>query len=223
MANWFDYEGIAINRLGAAAYTYRTSHVALDADGSPRAYGPGNIGLDANRNAGYPNKGWRSVLVVDPADPSRPYVQPAGPHAGYFVSKTSLKSKTLPETDPACYVDAETIPYIVFPGAFYAIAGTGRYGDLAMARAVGTTFESAAIVADGGPTKAPLGEISLALAHALGGRADPNPRTGAGAPRGLFEYVVFPGSASNPAWPRSLAGIDAAARNLLAAAGGWPA
>ncbi|WP_380784854.1 hypothetical protein [Sphingomonas sp. R86521] len=118
-------------------------------------------------------------------------------------------------------MDSERIPYIVFPGAFYAIKGTGRYGDLAMVREVGGARETAAIVADGGPTKTPLGEMSLALATALGGTR-PNPRNGRGAPSGTFEYVVFPDSASAPAWPRSFEDIDQRARELLANLGGWP-
>lgn len=223
--DWIDYEGVAVRHIGDhGAYIYRTSHVALDADGSPRAYHPNNEGIDDNRNAGYPNKGWKSVLVVDPNDPSEPHVQRDGaPFPGYFVSKTSLRSHTTADIDPAAYVNSEAIPYIVFPGAFYAIKGTGRYGDLAMVRAIGTNHETCAIVADGGPTKAPLGEMSLALATALGGDQHPNPRNGRGAPRGTFEYIIFPGSAAQPAWPRTLADIDARARALLADLGGWPA
>lgn len=219
---WFDYKGTAINRIGdGGAYIYRTSYVALDADGSPRAYHPDGIGIDANANAGYPNKSWRDVLVVDPADPERPYVQPDGKYAGYFVSKTSLRSRKLPDTDPRAYVDSELFPYIVFPGAFYAIKGTGEYGDLVMARAIGTKFETCAIVADGGPKESALGEMSLALAVALGGK-NPNPRSGTGAPKGIFEYIVFPKSAATPAWPRDLGQIDAEARKRLADLGGWP-
>jgi hypothetical protein len=220
--NWLTYEGTAVRRFPNGAYIYRTSHVALDADGSPRAYRPDDGGLDANVNAGYPHKGWRSVLAVDPTDSTRPYVQHGGPYDGYFVSKTSLRDPDGSDVDPATYVDAERVPYLVFPGDFYAIPGTGRYGDLAMARAVGTTHETAAIVADGGPAKAPLGEISLALATALGGAAHPNPRNGVGAPTGAFEYIIFPGSRFAPAWPRSFGEIDERARELLAAVGGWP-
>lgn len=220
--DWFDYEGVTIRKLGPdGAYTYQTSHVALDADGSPRAYRPDDRGLDANANAGFPHKGWRSVLAIDPDDPSKPYIQTEGGAAGCFVSKTSLRSHRLKDTDPAAYVDAERFPYVVFPGDFYAVAGTGRYGDLAVARVVGQEQAVAAIVADGGPSKAPLGEISLALATALGGK-HPNPRTGAGAPRGLFEYVIFPGSAGKPPWPRTLDDINAAAEARLRVLGGWP-
>lgn len=222
ISDWFNYEGVPIRRVdGGPAYTYRTGHVALDADGSPRAYHPDDIGIDANANAGYPLKGWRSVLAVDPADSSRPFVQPDGPHRGYFVSKTSLRDHDLPDTDPRAFVDAEAIPYIVFPGAFYGVQGTGRYGDLAIVRDVERDRQTAAIVADGGPSKAPLGEMSLALATALGG-THPNPRNGQGAPRGTFQYVIFPGSSARPAWPRQWTEIEASAERLLAQIGGWP-
>jgi hypothetical protein len=224
LERWLTYEGVDVFRVGRSAYTYKTSHVALDADGSPRAYNPGDTGLDANANAGYPNKGWRSVLVADPHDPGRPYVQQSGPTRGYFVSKTSLHdpSPHVQATDPVKYVDSESFPYIVFPGGFYAIKGTGGWGDVVMARALATGAESAAIIADGGPTKAPLGEMSLRLAASLGGH-NPNPRTGAGAPRGAFQYVVFPGSRRDPPWPRSLEDIQQQASALLQTIQGWPA
>lgn len=223
LQKWMDYEGVAIHHAGQSAYTYVTSHVSLDADGCPRAYHPDNIGLDYNANAGYPNKGWKSVLVVDPNDQSKPYVQKSGPTQGFFVSKTSLQDTTnaVAVTDPAKYVDAETVPYIVFPGAFYAITGTGNWGDLVMARMLNGAHESFAIVADGGPTKAPLGEMSLKLAAALGG-ANPNPRTGGGAPKGPIQYVVFPKSRLNPPWPQSNATLKQQAASLLDGIGGWP-
>lgn len=220
---WQTYEGTKLFSVGSSgAYSYRTRHIALDADGSPRAYHPNDTGLDALANAGYPHKGWRSVLVVDPADAAKPYVQPSGRTAGYFLSKTSLEDPSLAATDPARYVDAETTPYVVFPGAFYALKGTGAFGDLVVVRKLGTALESAAIVADAGPSKAPLGEISLALAVALGG-TNPNPRNGHGAPSGDFQYVVFPGSRSKPAWRRGPADIRTGAGALLAGIGGWPA
>lgn len=219
---WQTYEGTDIFHVpNSTAYTYVTQHVALDADGSPRAYHPNDTGLDALANAGYPHRGWKSVLVVDPANSNKPYVQPDGPTKGYFVSKTSLTDPTLPDTDPNKYVDSETVPYIVFPGGFHALGGTGTWGDLVMVRKLNSQLQSAAIVADGGPTKAPLGEISLALAVALGG-TNPNPRNGHGAPTGSFQYVVFPGSKSNPPWRRSLQNIQQQASALLQQIGGWP-
>jgi hypothetical protein len=224
LLKWMSYQGVDVFHVAAFAYCYSTAHVSLDADGSPRAYHPANKGLDANANAGYPSKGWKSVLVVDPADPSRPYVQTSGPHAGHFVSKTSLydHNPAVPATDPAKYVDSEVFPYIVFPGEFYALEGTGHWGDLVMVRNLSNGRESAAVVADGGPTKAPLGEMSLALATRMGGK-NPNPRNGKGAPSGTMQYVVFPGSRANPSWPLSLATLDTMGAALLASIGGWPA
>ena len=223
LSPWKIYAGVNIFKVNQTVYTYKTSDIALDADGSPRAYGPGNIGLDDNRNAGYPNKGWRSVLAVDPRDAAVPYVQTDGDRRGYFVSKTSLfdRRPAVLEIDPAKYVDAETFPYIVFPGAFMAMGGTGNWGDVVMARCLANGNQSVALVADGGPTKAPLGEISLKLAAALGGR-NPNPRTGKGAPPGPIQYLVFPGSRSTPAWPRSLDDVSRQGDDLLNAVGGWP-
>ena len=220
---WFDYEGVRIEHVGdAGAYRFRTSHVTLDADGSPRAYHPQDIGIDANANAGYPHRGWRGVLVVDPADSDRPYVQPTADYAGNFVSKTSLRDRSGAATAPSTYVNAETIPYIVFPGAFYGVKGTGRYGDLAMVRSLTNGCVTAAIVADGGPFKAPLGEMSIALASALGG-VKPKPRNSTGAPKGTIEYIVFAGSALNPKWPQDWATIDVRASELLTDLGGWNA
>jgi hypothetical protein len=187
MKLWQDNEGVAIYRVGNGAYTYETSYVSLDADGSPRAYHPQNKGVDANANAGHPNKGWRSLLAVHPQDPDKPYVQKDGPFAGYFGCKTSLRNRAIPETDGRAYVNSEEIPHLVFPGAFYSIKGTGRFGDIGMARAIGTAFETEVIVAEGGPTKAPLGEMSLARAVALGGAnlRHPTPGPERALPRGL--------------------------------------
>ena len=71
--HWFTYRGTEIFNVGdTGAYSYKTGHVELDADGCPRAYHPDDTGLDFLANAGFPHGGWRSVLVVDPQDPSRP-------------------------------------------------------------------------------------------------------------------------------------------------------
>jgi hypothetical protein len=219
---WLTYEGVQLFQVSdGPAYTYVTHHVAIDADGSPRAYHPRDIGIDALANAGYPNKDWKSVLVADPDNPDHPYLQQNGPYKGYFLSKTSLEDPGLTDTDAYKYVDSEQVPYLVFPGAFYAIKGTGSMGDLAIVRNLDGTENSYAIVADGGPYKAPLGEMSIHLAHALGG-TNPNPRTGAGAPTGRMQYMIFPGSRASPPWRRSLDNIRSSAEQLLREAGGWP-
>ena len=186
----------------------------------PNAYHPNDTGLDLLAHAGFPRGKWSNVLVEDPENPGQPFVQPAGPFAGFFVSKTSLEGPAAQATHTARYVDASAFPYIVFPGAFFNLTGTGVLGDIVLAKHIETGLTSSALVADIGNLDDALGEISIRLAANLGG-THPNPRTGAGAPQGNIRYVVFPRSHANPKWPMSLDDLDRRAGDQLTAAGGW--
>jgi hypothetical protein len=221
---WNDiYNGVHLYRLSAGAYTYTTSHIGIDADGAPNAYHENDSqALDYHANALYPRGAWQDILVPDPAAPARPYRQPAGPYAGYFVSMTALSDGTKQGIAPGKYVDATAIPYIVFPRHFHEMTGTGGVGDLAMVRNLRTGDVSAAIVADVGPADAALGEVSIKLAANLGG-TNPNPKNGHGAPVGPFRYVLFPRSHTTPRWPLSLPDIEQRGASLLAGIGGWAA
>lgn len=194
--------------------------MAVNADGAPNAYHPSDIGLDYLANAGYPNSDWwQDVLVVSQTDPQKAYVQPSGEHQGYFLSKTSLQDKSKSKTDTQRYVDARKIPYFVFPGNFYTMQGTGRLGDLGFAINRATGDKSAFVVADVGPKKASLGEISIALAESLGG-VNVDPRTGSGAPRGDILYVIFPYTTDRLSWPLTEEDIQLYAGRLLSSVGG---
>src|SRR5262245_13969807 len=81
------------------AYFYATERMAIDADGAPNAYHPEDRGIDALANSGFPDRDWKSVLVIDPADPSKPFVQRDGDFAGFFMAKTTLQDTRLPATD----------------------------------------------------------------------------------------------------------------------------
>jgi hypothetical protein len=215
------YSGTALRKFpDSTAYFYATERMAIDADGAPNAYHPQDKGIDALANAGFPNGGWKSILAVDPADATRPFVQTDGPFTGFFVSKTTLQDATRRDVDPRRYVDSTQVPYVVFPGQFHALTGTGTMGDLAVVRNLRNGKATAAIVADVGPPSAPLGEVSIRLAENLGG-ANVNPRTGAGMPKGPFLYVLFPKSRATPAWPMTSERIDTLATAALAAIGGW--
>ena len=98
--------------------------------------------------------------------------------------------------------------------------GTGALGDLAVVKNLDSGAESPAIVADIGPTNAPLGEASIRLAENLGG-SNVNPRNGSGMPKGRFVYVVFPSSKSVPPWPQTEESLRKASQQLLSAIGGW--
>jgi hypothetical protein len=215
------YEGTKLRKFpGGDAYFYVTDRMAIDADGAPNAYHPEDEGIDALANAGFPNGAWKSILAVDPRDPMRPFVQETGRFGGFFVSKTTLQDPTRAETDPTRYVNSSEIPYVVFPGAFHALTGTGSFGDVAMVRNLRNDRVSAAIVADGGPKHAPLGEASIRLAENLGG-VNVNPRTGAGMPKGPFMYVLFPKSHATPKWPLTAGEIEERATSALAGIGQW--
>lgn len=230
-APWTAYRGTQILRTpDARAYLYVTSRTAIDADGAPRAYHPDDVGrpcgrtgagLDCPANAGYPaTDWWNTVLAPDPQDPGRAFVQPGGPGQGFFVSMTALSDTSKGARDPARYVDAATVPYLVFPRPFHALRGTGRLGDIGIARHLGNGRQTSFVVADIGPDE-PLGEASIALFAALGGE-NPNPRTGSGVAAGATLYLLFPSSVQARArrWPLSAAERDAEADHLLATIGG---
>jgi hypothetical protein len=225
---WTEHAGTQLFRDGAGpAYWYVTAHKAVDADGAPNAYHPDDVGqpcrdsgrgLDCPANAGYPGASWwPDVLVADSSDASRAYVRPAGPFAGYFVSKTALADRTKADTDEGKYVDATAVPYVVFPGRFYRLTGTGRLGDLGIAIHLDSGLTAPFIVADIGPSDALLGEASIALFERLGG-SNVNARTGAGVPSGNMLYVVFPYERIDEQrpWPASQAEIGARVEELAA-------
>ena len=219
---WKEYLGVGLFRHGSGAYAYTTDETALDADGSLFAYHPDNIGRDDLRFASWPSgdEDWRSILVSDPDDPTRPFMQNDGPAKGFFLSMTTLRCSFGSPTDPLTYVNSETIPYIVFPVDFLKIQGVGGFGDLGMARNLSNGRSSWAIVADQGPAGHPLGEISLQLAENLGG-ARVNPRNGDGIAPGPVEYMVFPNSRLSPPWPQSADALEATASRHFSTVGGW--
>jgi hypothetical protein len=135
------------------------------------------------------------------------------------VSQTTLNDRTKAGTDPARYVDSRKVPYLVFPGKFFQEKGTGRMGDIGYAINLQNGKSSAFIVAEVGPPTAALGEMSIALAEALGG-TNPNPRTGGGTPSGKIAYVVFSGSKLSPGWPVSQSDLKERAEKLLASVNG---
>jgi Fungal chitosanase of glycosyl hydrolase group 75 len=237
---WTQYRGINIRRLpDRSAYLYVTARQSVDADGAPNAYHPDDVnggacpdsgtGLECPANAGYrSNHGvgnsswWRSVLVPDPANPDVAYRQPDGEWAGYFVSQTALQR--LAEAgplSPRSYVDASTVPFVVMPGDFYAMPGTGRMGDIGYALNLANGRYTPFVFADVGPDDARLGEASIAFWQALGGN-NPNPRNGAGVPGGSVAYLVFPRSSTQVDldWPIDPDRLRAAVAERLGPLGG---
>jgi Fungal chitosanase of glycosyl hydrolase group 75 len=191
--------------LGNQAFFF-VSGMTIDADGAPNAYHPDNIGLDDLANAGMPGH-WDGI-ITDRA--GEPLLQgPEDPFPGYYVSCTSLTDRTKGRTDPARYVDASKIPYIVLPRDV-AVQGGAQLGDFAVVVNLRNGKSSYAIFADVGT----MGEGSIALADNLGIWSDARQ----GGRRGGILYLVFPGSGNRQ--PRTVDEISVEAAKLLQDWGG---
>ena len=193
---------------GDSAFFYEAG-MTIDADGAPNAYHPDNIGLDDLANAGAPGNWYGLAKDAD----GEPFVQgPDDPFPGYYVSATALADRTKAVNDPARYVDASKIPFIVLPGSMARQIGA-RPGDFAVVFNQRNGPQSYAIFGDVGPSDR-IGEGSVALAENLGIRSDA--RNG-GARRGIL-FLVFPGSGNGR--PRPIEEINSEGEKLLQAWGG---
>ena len=195
---------IPIGRLhGTSAFFYE-SGMTIDADGAPNAYHPDNVGLDDLKNAGSPGH-WQGLAKDGNGEP---FVQgPDDPYPGYYVSTTALMDRSKAVSDPARYVDASRIPFVVLPGGTARQLGA-RPGDFAVVFNPRNSRSSYAIFGDVGPPDR-IGEGSMALAENLGIRSDA--RNG-GARRGIL-YLVFPGSGNGR--PRTVEEINAEGQRQL--------
>lgn len=185
------------NPSGATVYRAK---MYIDADGSPRAYGPNNSGLDYTANAGYPGNWW--ALVTD--SNGDPILQSSNdPYPGMYVCATSLVNSNYAISNPLRYVNSETVPYIAMPTNVLA-SGNIHVGDVAYVYNTVTGQSCFAIYADAGNTTS-IGEGSIYLASQIG--VDPDVRTG-GTSQGIIDYIVFPGSGFGQGYIPTIAEID---------------
>lgn len=195
---------IPIGRFGGNSAFFYESGMTIDADGAPNAYHPDNVGLDDLQNAGAPG-GWEGLAKGPDGEP---YIQgPDDPYPGYYVSATALADRSKAVSDPARYVDASKVPFIVLPGGMARQLGA-RPGDFAVVFNRRNGKSSYAIFGDVGPHDR-IGEGSVALAENLGIHSDARN----GGARGGIVYLVFPGSGNGK--PRTIGEINAEAENLL--------
>ena len=185
---------------GSQAFFF-VSGMTIDADGAPNAYDPDDTGLDDMANAGVPTH-WDGIITDRDGNP---LIQgESDPFPGYYISCTSLSDQSKEFTDPARYVDASKIPYVVLPNDL-ADRGGARLGDFAVVMNLRNGKSSYAIYADIGT----MGEGSIALADNLGIWSDA--RRG-GESDGIL-YLVFPGSGNLQ--PRTIDEIQSEAEKLL--------
>jgi len=173
------------NPTGAILYKAK---MYIDADGSPRAYGPNNSGLDYTANAGSPGNWWG--IATD--NNGNPIIQSSGdPYPGMYVATTSLVNSAYSSSNPLRYVNSETIPFFVLPTAVVSLGGI-HIGDIGYVYNTSTGQGCYAIYADSGPAGS-LGEGSIYLATQIG--VNPNARTG-GTSQAIIDYIIFPNSGS---------------------------
>ena len=171
----------------------------IDADGAngqnggPPAYKADNSGTELLANGGMKivngevvcAKNWaRSIVILD--TDNEPKVFPGG----VIASTTWYRHPGRSATDPAAYVDAETVPNIVVPSlVIQRTAGIVR-GCKARASYQGKSVDC--VVADRGPS-GKVGELSIAAARALD--MPSSPRNG-GTERPEVLYELWPGIAA---------------------------
>ena len=129
--------------------------------------------VKAAKQAGWhadPRIEWYGIATVDAAH-NEPAVQTEGPFKGYFVSTTRLENTDFKVTDPRRYLDSRIVPFLVIPGksAFFS-QGKVSLGNVAFVYDPKSKRETFAIAGDLGPSQK-LGEGSIALAAAIGGKA----------------------------------------------------
>ena len=157
----------------------------VNADGSPRCYGPDNSGIDYTANGGTPGKNWWGGPVDSKGMPIIQKIYE--PKPGMYVSGTSLINPAYPESSQYRYVNSEEIPFFVMPGTHYTGA---KPGDVGLCYNTKTGDNCYAIFADVGP-KDKIGEISIRMAQALNINDDPKK---GGTSERIVVYLLFPGS-----------------------------
>lgn len=205
-------------RLPGKSALFFMDGMAVNAHGAPNAYDPNDQrGLDVLARAG--RKGnWWSIATDNGKLNGKPLIQKEGPFKGFYISQTSLRDNKKKNDDITKYVDSTLIPYFALPPQ---LVGTGKamLGDLGMVFNTKTDKSSFAIFADVGARDS-IGEGSIALAGLLDVPNDRrNGKTGVGND---IIYVVFPGTASRPAWPRSIEDMRKTAEASFQKWGGLP-
>ena len=176
-----------------------TADADIDADGAngqgggAAAYMADDTGTELLANGGMKivagkvicAKTWARDVVILGTN-NEPKVFPGGVIASMTWYRIPGKAKD----DPAAYVDAETVPYIVVPPLLVQKTVGIVRGCRARVTWKGRSVEC--VVADKGPRDR-VGELSIAAARALG--LPPSPRSG-GTEKPEVLYEVWPGIAA---------------------------
>jgi hypothetical protein len=171
----------------------------IDADGAngqnnaPAAYKVDDTGTELLANGGMKSVGGKVVCanswardIVILGDDNQPKVFPGG----IIASMTWYRHPIKLPSDPAAYVDAETVPYIVVPPLIIQHTMGIVRGCKARVTFNGKSVDC--VVADRGPSNK-IGELSIAAARAIG--LPSSPRNG-GTEKQEVLYELWPGIAA---------------------------
>jgi hypothetical protein len=174
----------------------------IDADGANgqngqrAAYMLNNAGSEDLRNGGMrmsqgrvigAEDWWKDIVLEGPDG------FPMVVKGGIIPSRTSYRFPNKRRDDPAAYVDAETVPYIVVPPVVIQKTAGAVLGCRAKATNLDNGKSYMGIVADVGP-RTKVGELSIAMAREIG--LPFNPRTG-GTEKPRIKYELWPGIAGS--------------------------
>ncbi len=165
-------------------FIYFVGGMAIDVDGSPRAYHKNNsLALDYLENAGHPGNWWG--ISVD--SNGKPYVQKeTDPFPGYYVSTTSLEDFKYPKSDPRRYFNSEEKAGYVLPPKALKVWGL-KLGQKAIITNKSNGKSTEAVLFDIGPSNK-ISEASMKTAELLG--INNNPKNG-GTEKKIIEYKII--------------------------------
>lgn len=152
--------GMAVAQQVAAPFVLRTHRMDVDVDGAPRAYGPAGFKtLDTALDA-HSRRRESAPIVGYMMENGQPVVQgPKDPAPGYYVSQTTFEDESRAEHDPARYVDATEINYVVLGSR--ARRRGARIGDFVAVYSQRTKRCAYAVVGDSGNPSGDEGSLHL--------------------------------------------------------------
>jgi hypothetical protein len=164
----------------------------IDADGSPRAYGPpGTDALDDLANAGYPRNWWGIATNTQEPDGTPIIQDDKDPCPGYYVSTTAYVLPGFPYSDPRRYLNSEKVVFIVVPRSVVkATVGACKGCKARITDLYASTYVDC-VVGDIGPCDQ-MGEASMAAAKYFNVNSDP--KCGGSSDAKRWRYDMWPGS-----------------------------
>jgi Fungal chitosanase of glycosyl hydrolase group 75 len=175
-------------------HVWWNGEMTIDADGSPRAYGPeGTDPLDYLGNAGYPGNWWGIATYSNEPD-GEPVIQGKNdPCPGYYVSTTAYLVAGYKHTDPRRYLNSETICFAVIPGNVRKATVGICKGCKARITDKNKGKVLNCVIGDIGPSDH-MGEASIAVAKFFG--INPDPKKGGSSDTTRWQYECWPGVAA---------------------------